>query len=109
MMSRLFWFGSMIAPLLAAVLMTLIVAVSATMSPGSTDLPTMMIGGFVMGGLSIIWYVLANMMALYRVLTDAGNEHKVVWALGWAFANLVMHVAFVYLYVMKGGPGEDLG
>jgi hypothetical protein len=99
----------MIAPLLAALVITVVVAISATTAPGSAELPTMMIGGFVLGGLSIIWYALANMMALYRVLTDPGNEHKMVWALGWAFANLVMHVAFVYLYVMKGGQAEDLG
>jgi len=99
----------MIAPLLAALVMTVVVAISATTAPDSAELPTMMIGGFVLVGLSLLWYAVANMVALYRVLTDASNEHKMVWAFGWAFANLIMHLAFVYLYVMKGGPGEDLG
>ncbi len=110
-MSRPFWYGSVLAPVIAGVLMTVLASAAIFLIPkyGESSLTILMVVGFVLVGLSMVWYAVANVMAFYHVLTDPNNEQKIFWVLGWLLANLVMHLAFIWLYVMKQEPEDAPG
>ncbi len=104
-MRLLFWVGSVLAPLLGGLGGFIGIAAVLAASDGEPGAAAALM--FIPMGLGMLWFVIANMLALFRVLTDPGNDRKLVWFLGWAFANLFMHIAFIYVYVVRSEPRSE--
>ncbi len=108
-MNKVFWYGSLVAPLVCTVLVAVLLTVFAMLvgtgvlpqDDPSRVVPLAVISGGVVMLPALAWFVVANVAALYRVMTDPDNSQKPLWLLGWLFFNMFMHVAFVVLYVAR--------
>ena len=106
-MRKLFWYGSLIGALLIVGIFSLILIGIALGPHDGPALGDTVAGGLLMitGALVLVptmmWYTLANLIALSRVMKDPHNTKKPLWLFGWAFANIVMHAVFIYQYVFR--------
>jgi hypothetical protein len=112
--NRLFWYGSLVAPILVALLVTVLAMIPAVLSVAgviSTEdvgslVPWLTLGSMVLMVPILLWYTGANMVAFFRVMTDPDNDKKLLWAIGWTVFNLGMHVAYLWVYVHQASRRE---
>ena len=98
-MNKIFWYGSVLAPLIGSMVGLVIGLFGMYLwSFGPSEVVTL-------SALNIpifLWFLIANVMALYHVATDPENDRKALWIFGWFFANAIMHAVFVWVYVYNG-------
>ena len=96
-----------VAPAFGGVLFISTMALAATVfGSGDAAMITTVFGGGMLG-LSLLWFTVVSCWTLYSILSS-GNvaaDKRVLWVLGWLFANAIAVYAYIYLYVWKQPDG----